>query len=88
MNKPSEIDMAYTREVIACSQTAYFDAMATHHARVAQVAIDMQRLAMYSTDPMTPETAACMAQMAAVIEMSFAHAFGVSLRPPKKVDAK
>ena len=85
--------MAHTRSRLASSQPEYFAALALHHARVAQVSVDMHKLAKMinctlEPTPPTPETMQHLAQMAEVIELSFAKAFGYRLRPPKNGGVK
>lgn len=81
MNEPSEVDMHRARMRILDSQDAYWEAIAAHHSRVAQVACDMRKIIELKrlSDEQTGANAA-LDMMARKIEQSFAEAFGVTLQ--------
>ena len=79
VNEPTELEMAQTRHRLQEFPEAYLEAIASHHSRVAQVALDMRKAieaSRYSSAPPIDH----MEQMARIVENSFARSFGVKLR--------
>jgi len=76
------LNRARTQKVVSASRSNYPYALATHHARVANIAVEMQKLTR-------PETwnSETMELMAEIIESSFIEAFGTEIKHdplPKK----
>ncbi len=69
------LNRAHTQEVVSKSRSNYLYALASHHARVANIAVEMQKLTR-------PETwnSETMELMAEIIESSFIEAFGTEIK--------
>lgn len=79
MKEPSDLEMAMTRQRLQEWPHDYLEAVAMHHARVASVACDMQKV-VNASKYASFYPRGKLEQMAEVIENSFAEAFGVRLR--------
>ena len=62
-------------EQLRSHRKSYLHAVASHHARVAQIAVDMAKL--IETRPLTSDVIGTLEQMERVIERSHVEAFGV-----------
>lgn len=79
MDNPTELEMAQTRQRLREFPNDYLEAVATHHSRVARLAVDMQRVTKLSKyASVYPQEQ--LEKLAELIEQSFAEAFGVRLR--------
>jgi hypothetical protein len=88
MDDPTDLEMATTREMLRRNPRLYLEAVATHHSRVARIAVDMRKVMdtwEFSADHSAPVNFAEL--MLKAIEQSFAHEFGFKLRSPIDVSA-
>ena len=79
MDQPNDFEMYQARMLIRESRLAYFEAMASHHSRVAQLACDMRKFIEAFRISGTEEDEKFLEYMATHIERSFATAFGFEL---------
>ena len=89
MKEPSRLEMLHTRASIRESRIDYFEALASHHMRVGQLAFEMRKVIecrRFVEDAKQADEA--LEYMAKQIETSFAEAFGTQLIAADEAESK
>jgi hypothetical protein len=77
--EPNELEMLRARERIQRSRIEYFEAVASHHLRVAQSALTMRHIIDARRHAATKQTDEALECLVKQIEKSFSEAFGAKM---------